>query len=124
MGRGVHEREPIDDVPPQAMDFIALGCPSLLPEMHQTAHNQLANEASGHELHAAGGIMRQPIPDNLGDEDEGKCVVCLDHDATHAIIPCGHRCVCQEHAEMLIGLKDQLCPVCRVSIRGSLRVYM
>jgi len=53
------------------------------------------------------------------DEEEDLCVICLDEDRTHAFIPCGHRVVCGDCR----GIVD-ICPVCRVAISGSLRVFI
>ena len=118
--RGIHDGE-VDDTPPAVMDFIAPGCPPLLPTNADSAgmgmHQQQQQQQGG-----GGGVMKQPIPDDL-DEDDGKCVICLDADATHVFIPCGHRCVCQEHAELLSSHQNGLCPVCRIKIQGSMRVY-
>merc|ERR1712008_233548 len=30
------------------------------------------------------------------------CVVCLDAENTHALVPCGHKCVCNECADLLL----------------------
>lgn len=50
--------------------------------------------------------------------DRESCVVCLDRVSTHAIIPCGHRCVCD-------GCKDLVtsCPMCRGNKDSTLRVF-
>ena len=79
----------------------------------------------------------------VGDEDPtNQCVWCLDNPATHCFIPCGHRCVCQEHAELLCSSSTnsarndsgggdrgtpevrRCCPICRQPIQGSLRIYV
>lgn len=46
------------------------------------------------------------------------CVVCMDAVPTHALVPCGHRCVCGACAPQL-----QNCPLCRKRSTGSLRVF-
>jgi hypothetical protein len=51
------------------------------------------------------------------------CVYCLELEATTALAPCGHRCLCQEHAELLLGMGEG-CPLCRAPIQSLLRVYM
>lgn len=53
-----------------------------------------------------------------GTIDKDACVVCLDRTATHAVIPCGHRCVCEE-CETLVST----CPMCRGAKDSTLRVF-
>ena len=51
--------------------------------------------------------------------DASACVVCLAKSATHAVVPCGHRCVCVGCAELI---RD--CPMCRGSKQSVMRVYL
>ncbi len=52
------------------------------------------------------------------EEDKGKCVVCLDKDATMVFVECGHMCIC-ELCQPGIGAK---CPMCRTEGRCR-RIY-
>ena len=47
-----------------------------------------------------------------------ECVVCLDAPATHAFVPCGHKCVCGP-----CGRQLGECPKCRAPVALLLRVY-
>ena len=49
------------------------------------------------------------------------CSVCLAHKRTHAVTPCGHRCLCANCANL--SLLGHLCPICRSDAHGLLRVY-
>lgn len=50
-----------------------------------------------------------------------ECVICMEAEATAVLVPCGHRCVCAEHAPGLVG---GTCPICRGQVRDFLgRVY-
>ena len=54
---------------------------------------------------------------------EGECCICLHKFSLGnllALIPCGHRCVCPEHAAMVSGGP---CPLCRQVVTGAIRVY-
>jgi tetratricopeptide (TPR) repeat protein len=54
-----------------------------------------------------------------GDSVEGgECVVCLEMQAQIAVIPCGHVCLCAG-----CNQHQHFCPICRVPVTGSLRVY-
>jgi len=51
-------------------------------------------------------------------EDAGLCVVCMDKESTHALIPCGHKSYCPECANKL-----EMCALCRQTVTGNLRVF-
>ena len=53
------------------------------------------------------------------DPDSESCVVCLDEAKSHALVPCGHRCVCGPCSERLAQ-----CPVCRQAVTMSMRVWI
>ena len=47
------------------------------------------------------------------------CVICLaDDGARHAIVPCGHRCVCRTCAAVLA-----MCPICRTPAERTLEIF-
>jgi len=60
-------------------------------------------------------------------EDARLCVVCLEHEASHAFIPCGHLIVCQgcsKKYELDIQRNKRVkCPLCRVSTMCLARIY-
>lgn len=41
-----------------------------------------------------------------------ECVVCLSADSTHIMIPCGHRCMCQDCSSQISKMQNR-CPICR-----------
>ena len=54
---------------------------------------------------------------------EGECCICLQKVARHqllALVPCGHRCVCAQHAASVVGGR---CPLCRVAVTEAIRVF-
>ena len=64
--------------------------------------------------HPAAGAQQQ-------DEEEqvAECVVCLDSLPTHAVLPCGHRCLCAG----CVGAAARECPVCRTPSQGTVRIF-
>ena len=63
------------------------------------------------------GTMGQP--EGLKREPSSNlCVICLDEKATHAIVPCGHQCLCPDCA----GFVDK-CPMCRVAKQSVIRIF-
>jgi len=54
--------------------------------------------------------------------DSKLCVVCDDEAASHAVMPCGHLCLCSEHADLLMKRGDP-CPNCRGPMDMCVRIY-
>jgi hypothetical protein len=57
------------------------------------------------------------------DAEETMCVVCFDAPKDHAIVPCGHVCVCEACAEQLTKTRTPSCPVCREPIQQTMKVF-
>jgi hypothetical protein len=54
-----------------------------------------------------------------------KCVACADSERTHAFLPCGHLCTCNDCAGWILQCNDEAkCPCCRSRVESSLRVYL
>lgn len=53
-----------------------------------------------------------------------KCVVCMDQNVTHVLIPCGHISLCGSCSDTVnLRMMKWKCPECRASIRDVMRVY-
>jgi len=66
--------------------------------------------------------------DGDGVEEPVKvCVVCLDAEASHAFVPCGHHCVCGGCGEEMMRAtrrrRRAACPVCRQRADNLIRIY-
>ena len=48
------------------------------------------------------------------------CVVCLDSEATHAMVPCGHLCVCSDCGD---PTRLYNCPMCRGRIERIMKIF-
>ncbi|XP_010874146.1 baculoviral IAP repeat-containing protein 7 isoform X2 [Esox lucius] len=80
---------------------------------------------------SAGGVRTQtpirekavgdPTPEELLRQlqEERTCKVCMDKLVSIVFIPCGHLVVCSDCAASL-----RHCPICRATIRGSVRAFM
>jgi len=67
----------------------------------------------------------QPEPTELEDEPErlvenNECVICFNAKKTHALIPCGHKCVCETCAA---ESSLTLCPLCKQSYNMVVRIF-
>ena len=54
---------------------------------------------------------------------DGECIVCLNAEPSHVLIPCGHQCVCADCSEILMNELRPRCPVCRALCDQGLRVF-
>jgi hypothetical protein len=58
-----------------------------------------------------------------GEED---CVICLVASRSHAMMPCGHRCVCEECGARVLMTKrreGRVCPMCRTKCSECVRIF-
>ncbi|KAF1333254.1 Rna-binding e3 ubiquitin-protein ligase mex3c, partial [Globisporangium splendens] len=66
----------------------------------------------------------KPSPSLLGERSE--CVVCKDHEANTAIIPCGHLVFCEDDGEVYRRNAPGghvVCPICQRELISLLRIY-
>lgn len=64
------------------------------------------------------------VEEELGEVSDGElCVVCLMRRRRSAFISCGHLVCCQPCALAVEREASPKCPVCRQTIRGSVRIY-
>ena len=54
------------------------------------------------------------IPAAHPKESTGVCVICLTSTSTHAVLPCGHLCLCSGCATSALRLA--VCPVCQTTV--------
>jgi len=59
--------------------------------------------------------------EKVDDSHDTRCVVCLDREDSHLIVPCGHQCLCVICAQLyLIGSN---CPICRAPVQAVVKVH-
>ena len=58
---------------------------------------------------------------NEGDSDDGGCTICMERGSTHVIVPCGHKCVCDQCARGYRAGSN--CPICRGRVQSVVRVF-
>lgn len=52
-----------------------------------------------------------------------ECVVCLEAEKTHVLVPCGHVCLCETCARDLQNSEMPECPLCRQMVERCMKVY-
>lgn len=55
------------------------------------------------------------------DAREASCVVCLEHAPCVALLPCGHRCLCDSAA--CKAAVQSTCPICRSNVASMVQIY-
>jgi len=56
-------------------------------------------------------------------DDDILCSICLDNEADHLFIPCGHVCVCMNCSQRVLDTTST-CPLCRLTCTAAYRVYL
>ena len=98
-------------------------CWQVLPELEAMLAEAEKTAALDGRYHAAGGSHAGKQHEEPEPEPARVCVVCLDREATHAFIPCGHQCVCGADGEAIMQQPVKLCPVCRVPSECIVHIY-
>jgi hypothetical protein len=52
------------------------------------------------------------------DDDDKLCIICMNENRSHVIVPCGHMCLCENCANV------ERCPLCRVKCNIFVKVFM
>lgn len=83
-----------------------------------------ADASATTEEAAYGQTEPQQNPEYEGDSTEnGLCVVCWDRCANHAVIPCGHLCLCVGCSTENVRHLNGKCPVCTRRMDRTVRIY-
>ena len=60
-------------------------------------------------------------------DDEGLdqlCIICMDAPKSHALMPCGHFCLCRTCTQEHYSSRGSHCPVCRASVSSSQQIFI
>ena len=99
------------DAKTNAADTTTTTPPTPNPRRWETAHHQ----------HATPCIQ----PAETESPEARECVVCMEEHRTTAMVPCGHRCVCDACAASCFAAgQSRLCPMCRAPVVSTMRVYL
>jgi Zinc finger, C3HC4 type (RING finger) len=83
----------------------------------------------------AGPVKDDNDETKVNDDDDDAivqyCVICLEHEPSHAYIPCGHRCICSNcvseigHSTTITTTTGELkCPVCRDTAMCITKIFL
>ena len=59
--------------------------------------------------------------EEVEEDDDQLCIVCLEALRTHVLVPCGHQCVCEGCSSTLV--RTGTCPLCREPCQMAIRVF-
>ncbi len=77
------------------------------------------------DLHEAYGaeVAAQAVQEReLHEREQALCVVCLEEQADFALLPCGHKCLCERDSRAIMRAQ-RICPLCRLAARDAHRIY-
>jgi len=90
----------------------------------QTERNQARGGASSSSAAAKSELIPVKASPSAGDEGggsgAGECAVCIDAKANHAMVPCGHCCLCRDCAR---ENEFTECPICRCQVSTVMSIY-
>ena len=97
--------------------------------MHMSTHTDCHDNILGDIVEVVGSALA-PEPDARPSMPElmansffhpcARCVICIAKPATMAILPCGHRCICPDHAPKMLGGR---CPICRSPVTTVHQIF-
>jgi len=108
-------------------DFSRLGDPMVLRLLGLSGEDledlideikRVTKHANEREKLRASGQLEEPGLPSACDQSD-RCVICYERQKTHAFIPCGHRCVCDECQREIIQ-----CPLCRLYVEKTVKIYI
>lgn len=64
------------------------------------------------------------IAKNRKDQNSAsECVICIDAKATHACVPCGHKCMCENCSKTFMREPEPKCPMCRQEVEQMTKIF-
>ena len=96
-----------------------------LPENERIATLTAAGYSPELQRHLVGSTPTRESPASKTDSPPaaqaiGACVICLSAPSSHAMVPCGHLCMCVACSEQ--GAFAQ-CPICRGRVESTLKIH-
>eukprot|EP00980_Cylindrotheca_fusiformis_P019543 scaffold6774_cov91-Cylindrotheca_fusiformis.AAC.6 len=61
----------------------------------------------------------------LSTNDRGCCIICMDNEKSHAVVPCGHLVFCDDCAVQAASAPSNrsMCPICRKEVVMVIRIF-
>jgi hypothetical protein len=112
--RQVQKQQPAHDAP---------SAPTLSPGEIEGLHREDRPLPHNHESTPQYKEVSEEHSKSMTNKNK-ECCVCLEFKELVAIIPCGHRCICQSCAGVLMKReKNRECPICRGPIKDVMKIF-
>ncbi|XP_061192111.1 baculoviral IAP repeat-containing protein 2-like [Saccostrea echinata] len=116
-------RETSESVPSVSQNVIESGSPKPGSNLGSSenvseVYKRLLNSKSDQEEHSFSDT-KSLIEENRKLKDLRLCKICLENDASIAMLPCGHLCCCPDCAPAM-----RKCPICRQFVKGTVRTWL
>lgn len=93
--------------------------------MEQDVHIVIASMECVPALEKAARAIYLCIYPPAKQADQDDCVICMSEPKTHAMIPCGHRCICEDCATTVSKSHRMApCPICRATVQTIVKIYL
>lgn len=96
----------------------------MMYESVQMSNKALLDEVDSLLAHISSLMARHAnMLKRIGSPKLENCVICLEKEADHVLLNCGHLCACKGCAETILEMKNH-CPLCREQINTIHRVFL
>ncbi len=94
-------------------------------ESHVPLPHLAGGDGQDHDLLQPGDEPHILLPHQTGSNDVTMCVICIEEKATHAIVACGHLCLCLYCANTYRAnrLVESGCPICREPVILIMQIH-
>eukprot|EP00931_Biecheleriopsis_adriatica_P012506 TRINITY_DN11366_c0_g1_i1.p1 TRINITY_DN11366_c0_g1~~TRINITY_DN11366_c0_g1_i1.p1 ORF type:complete len:363 (-),score=95.22 TRINITY_DN11366_c0_g1_i1:140-1228(-) len=96
----------------------------------QRAHKQTREELEQQKIKERMHLQKEKedrarlneLQNKLRSGETNECKICFDSTATHAVLPCGHFCMCKRCFEN-VYCTSRKCPVCKRTIESDVKIF-
>lgn len=103
-------------------EIVKNDCPSKCPTKNNITNKRRRNKkvSTPEKQNKPKTEIQNVVVDN---NDDKLCVICLDKPKVMALVPCGHKCLCEKCSEMYKKDKNKSCPECRSRITNIYKIF-
>jgi len=92
-------------------------------EVECTAVERAIEKQRAAQAEKAAAMSSKSETSNSGEQEEAKCIVCLEKDKNSVFVPCGHLACCNDCASAVFKSRYTECVYCRTKISGVCKIF-